>query len=188
MTQVKLASGWPPAQHFHFSKILFTAHFDLSHDSPLKLNSFFKSISVASFLSYSQVGFHCGAICAHTWNEEHATICSVDSWLSYLSLVYSQVQLERTGNDSRAKSFILIWISGLSQPRWWYFMWQYLSWKKSLWKNNSNDNSFHLLSPDQMPDTFLRSFASINSFNGLLELQIEFLKIPNISLVTYKID
>lgn len=39
-----------------------------------------------------------------------------------------------------------------------------------------------------MPDTFLRSFASINSFNGLLKLQIEFLKIPNISLVTYKID
>lgn len=67
MTQVKLASGWPPAQHFHFSKILFPAHFDLSHDSPLKLDSFFKSVSIVSFLLYSQVGFHCdGGICIRT--------------------------------------------------------------------------------------------------------------------------
>lgn len=80
---------------------------------------FLKSISVVSFVSDSQVGFHCdGGTCTHTWNKEPAILCSVDSWSSYLSLVYSQVQLERTGNDSRAESFILIWISGLSQPRW----------------------------------------------------------------------
>lgn len=68
MTRVKLASGWPPAQHFHFSKILSPAHVDLSHDSPLKLDFFFfKSISVASFLPYTQAGFHCVAgACAHT--------------------------------------------------------------------------------------------------------------------------
>lgn len=77
MTQVKLASGWPPAQHFHFSKILFLAHLDLFHDSLLKLDSFFKSISIVSFVSYPQVGFHCdGGICTHTWNEELAVICS----------------------------------------------------------------------------------------------------------------
>lgn len=120
MTQVKLASGWPPAPHFHFSKILSPAHFDLSHDSPLTPNFFFfKSISIVSFLSASQVGFQCvGGACAHTWNEEFVVICLVDSWWSYLSLVYSYAQLERTGNDSRAKSFILIRVSGLSQPRW----------------------------------------------------------------------
>lgn len=65
MTQVKLASGWPPAPHFHFSKILSPAHFDLSHDSPLKLIFFLKSISVVSFLSYSQVGFHCIGVHVH---------------------------------------------------------------------------------------------------------------------------
>lgn len=80
---------------------------------------FFKSISIVSFLSASQVGFQCvGGACAHTWNEEFVVICLVDSWWSYLSLVYSYAQLERTGNDSRAKSFILIRVSGLSQPRW----------------------------------------------------------------------
>lgn len=44
MTQVKLASGWPPAQHFRFSQILSPAHFDLSHDSPLKLDFFSPSL------------------------------------------------------------------------------------------------------------------------------------------------
>lgn len=53
MTQVKLASGWPPAQHFHFSKILFPAHFDLSHDSPLKLDSFFQIYFRSLFLSHT---------------------------------------------------------------------------------------------------------------------------------------
>lgn len=96
MTQVKLASGWPPAQHFHFSKILSPVHFDLSHDSPLKLDFFFKSISVVSLLSYSQVGFYCiGGICAHTWNEELAIICSVDSWFSLFSIFLSTIRKDR---------------------------------------------------------------------------------------------
>lgn len=172
MTQVKLASGWPPAPHFHFSKILSPAHFDLSHDSPLKLNFFFKVYfrSLFSLILSSWFSLHWCA-CARTWNEELAVICSVDSWWSSLSLVYSYAQLERTGNDSRAKSFILIRVSGLSQPRWWYFMSQHVSQKKSLWRNHRNDKSLHLLSPYQMPGTFLSSFASINSFNGLFELQ-----------------
>lgn len=90
MTQVKLASGWPPVQHFHFSKILSPAHFDLSHDSPLKLDFFFKPISVVFFVSYFQVGFHCvGGVRARTQKKEFSIIFSVDSWLTYLSLVYS---------------------------------------------------------------------------------------------------
>lgn len=70
MIQAKLASGWPPVQHFCFSEIPSPAHVDLSHDSPLKLDFLFfslKSISVVSFLSDAQAGLHhAGGMSAHT--------------------------------------------------------------------------------------------------------------------------
>lgn len=45
----------------------------------------------------------------------------------------------------------------------------------------------HLLSPHQVPDTLLSSFAFIDLFNGLFELQIGHQKIPNISLATNRL-
>lgn len=67
MTRVKLASGWPPAQHFHFSKILSPAHVDLSHDSPLKLDFFFQVYfrSLFSPLHSSWFSLRCWCMCTH---------------------------------------------------------------------------------------------------------------------------
>ena len=45
-----------------------------------------------------------------------------------------------------------------------------------LCRNKNNDTHLHQLSPPQVPDTLLSSFASINLFNGLFDLQIGYQK------------